>query len=82
MDFLKRNAPFATLNAFSCAGTPCSGHFAVNAGPWCGAGACGDDIYDKYFAREDLGGSFGTGWYVQQDGCNGCTCDEDTCPNP
>lgn len=78
VEYLKRNAPFQSIQAFSCF-SGCAGHYGVDAGPPCGGGVCGDSNYSKYFAREDLGGAYCDGWYGEQDGCNGCTCEEDVC---
>lgn len=83
VDFLRRNAPFAGVSAFTCGtGGSCLGHWSVNEAPHCGGGACGDNWYDKFHQDSASGAGYCDGWKVDGDDCNGCVCRSVACTIP
>jgi hypothetical protein len=72
-----------TAHAQSCSESNCSGHYMLDAGPFCGGGGCGYSYYSKYYSRSDLGASYSEGYkYTGYTDCQGCTCEETSCYNP
>ena len=83
VDFIRRNAPFASISAFTCGtGGSCLGHWSVNDAPHCGGGACGDNWYDKFHQDSASGAGYCDGWRVDGDECNGCVCRSVECTIP